>query len=57
MMYKEGDTRVIEKFLLIPLTIDHEMRWFARVKIKQVYSEAFNYDDIGSFWEDVAWVD
>jgi hypothetical protein len=30
-----NETRIIEKFLLFPKTINHELRWLEHVKIKQ----------------------
>jgi hypothetical protein len=32
-----GDTRIIKKFLILPLCINHEVRWFEWVEIKQWY--------------------
>lgn len=34
---KEGDKRIILKFLLLPLCIDNEYRWLEKVKIEQKY--------------------
>lgn len=39
---KDGDTRTINKFLWMPLTIDGETRWFERV----VYVEHFRHENI-----------
>ena len=34
---KPGDTRVVKKFLLLPLTVDGETRWLEWAWVKQVY--------------------
>jgi len=53
--------RVIEKFLLFPKIIDHELRWMEHVKIEQRVCEI----DIGGSmewgkykyaWRDWAWI-
>jgi hypothetical protein len=37
---KDGDERVITKFLIFPLTLNDERRWLEKVEINQVYVKA-----------------
>jgi hypothetical protein len=35
--YKQNDIRVIKRFLIIPTTIEYEVRWLEFAYIKQLY--------------------
>ena len=50
---KEGQERIIDKFLLFPKRIGNEIRWFERAKIKQSLHRVF---DIWWEWRDIQWV-
>jgi hypothetical protein len=55
--HQYGDERVITKFLLLPIIIKNEIRWFKRVKIRQRYeitTDGFSYFNI---WENIEFVD
>ena len=51
-----GDTRIIEKFAIFPITIYNETRWLERVKIEQKitpgYYARLPYPPIGLINED-----
>jgi hypothetical protein len=51
---KPGETRVIKKFLWLPVTLDDETRWLETAEIKQVYVAFY---DGGNLWEDVCFND
>jgi len=56
--YKLGDTKIVEKFLTLPLTIGNEKRWLetCRYKVRcwRIYREG-NYTKYG--WAPVEWID
>lgn len=41
--HREGDKKIVKKFLLLPLTINYETRWLETVTIECRYKEYF-YD-------------
>lgn len=50
---KEGDTRIVKRFLWTPTELQHEVRWLEKARIKQCYTHFMNE----SFdWEDIEWV-
>ncbi len=65
----ENTVRVKEKFLILPLIIDNELRWLEKVKIIQVYTKKTKLhecdpNDIGAGtydifykWVNTAWYD
>ncbi len=44
---KEGDTRVVKYFALLPVEIDDEMRWLESVEIKQKFTAYYHGMDDG----------
>ena len=63
---KNGETRIIEKFLLFPKDLPISMcsssfktKWLQKVKIFQKYIEFFgnNYGDYICDWQDQYWVE
>lgn len=57
LKYLSGDTRIISKFLLLPKSLDGEMRWLERVKIKQVFQFYMDFVVVCEEWEDIKWID
>lgn len=54
---KDGDVRIITKFLLFPRYVDGEYRWLEVVKIEQFY-HGYDYErDVGGFWVDKCWAE
>ena len=49
---KDGDTRIITKFLWFPVTIEGETRWLEMANIKQ----RFYLGDSWSTWYNKTWV-
>ena len=45
---KHGDTRIIKKFLWLPVWIDNEIRWLERAVIEQEYRAYMG-------WENIMW--
>lgn len=39
---RHGDTRIKEKFLVLPLRVNGEIRWLEKVKIRQCYRSYYN---------------
>ncbi len=62
---KVGDTRVVEKFLYTPTTINGETRWWEKAKVKQEYVKDTSTSVSGPLsqlvsmfgWSDKEWVD
>lgn len=57
-IYKDsmiGETRIIEKFLYAPVTIDSQTRWLEHVKIRQICK--YYGEDYGYHWENYEWID
>jgi hypothetical protein len=55
---KEGQERIISKYLYIPKRIANERRWLERVSIKQTLHRMF--DGFGACWwewRDTEWVE
>ncbi len=50
---EKGQTRIIFKFLWLPLKLQGQTRWLEMVAVKQ-WSNPFAYM---TRWEDIAWVD
>lgn len=52
---KDGDTRIIERFLIFPTRIGNEIRWLETIKVRQIakkwYDMSCGASAIG--WEDV----
>jgi hypothetical protein len=55
---KEGDIRIVEKFLLFPRIINKELRWLERAKIKQRYEDEPWPDSraVAQMWVNKEWV-
>lgn len=56
---KDGDERIVMRFLLFPKCIDGKWRWMRKVEIKQRYETVY-WDDImgvelGSGWVNKSW--
>ena len=41
---KEYETRIVERFLLLPVTLNGEKRWLEKAKIEQRYIYTYTYD-------------
>ena len=41
---KEYETRIVERFLLFPVTLNDEKRWLEKAKIEQRYIYTYTYD-------------
>ena len=41
---KEYETRIVERFLLLPVTLNNEKRWLEKAKIEQRYIYTYTYD-------------
>ena len=41
---KEYETRIVERFLLFPVTLNNEKRWLEKAKIEQRYIYTYTYD-------------
>lgn len=39
---KNGDSRIVEKFLIFPIEIKGEVRWLERAKIMQFYHDYYD---------------
>lgn len=56
---KIGDTKIITKFLWLPLTLDGETRWLERVSIKvklKIYLSELSLEWKGR-WQPIHWID
>ena len=56
---KEGEIRVVSKFLLLPRTFNNEVRWLERVNIVEQY-KIWGYSDFGkpeACWNEIGWRD
>jgi hypothetical protein len=54
---KFGETRIVSRFLLFPLSLGRERRWLERVKIKQMYRN-YRYNIwFTEGWEDYEFID
>ena len=53
-----GDTRIVTRFLVFPKTINNEIRWLEKARIKQEFRKVYD-DGIYEFfdWVNVAFVD
>ncbi len=51
--HRDGDVRVIRRFLLFPRCVNGECRWLCFANIEQIY-DGYNYADDG--WHDVQFV-
>lgn len=51
---EHGATRIVSRFLWLPLTMDHETRWLEWALIRQEYVRANGPEQI-SRWHDEAW--
>ena len=56
---KEGQQRIINKYLFLPKRIGDECRWLEKVSIKQTLYRMFDMTCGTSWWEwrDTEWVD
>jgi len=56
---KEGQDRIISKYLYLPKRIGNERRWLERCKIKQTLRYMFDVTCGATWWEwrDKEWVD
>jgi len=56
---ENGDTRVIDKFAIFPVTVGLERRWLERVKYEQVFNKDYvNYESFDSeCWKNVRFID
>ena len=56
---KEGQQRIISKYLFIPKRIGDECRWLERVSIKQTLYRMFDVTCGACWWEwrDTEWVE
>jgi hypothetical protein len=53
-----GSTRIIKRFLLFPIKINSEKRWFGTYKIFQTYVDTLDiYLQVRTKWRNIAWVD
>jgi len=53
-----GSQRVVEKFLWFPVTIDFQVRWLEKAKIKQICIQTNKEFSVSGYkWENYAWVD
>jgi hypothetical protein len=54
-----GSTRIITKFLWLPITIDFQTRWLEWANIRQIcksYGKDFP-DDYVYYWDNQEWID
>ena len=54
--YKPGDIRIIKRFLILPKTINGEIRWLEKVKIKQRFEYYIDVVIPLSEWTNIEWV-
>ena len=52
---KEGDTRIMERFLLFPKLLDDEWRWLENAQIDQEYKVMGLGSDWRLRWVDLGW--
>lgn len=54
-----GSSRIIRKFLFLPLRIKREVRWLEFAHIKQIRMDAwFGSSRVHpAYWEDVEWIE
>ena len=58
---KEYETRIVERFLLLPVTLNNEKRWLETARIEQKYIYTYTYDNgfanpIGN-WVNIKFID
>jgi len=51
--YREGDTRIVKRFLIFPVSIHGETRWCETVYVKQRYEEGYDCN----YWKWLEWID
>jgi len=54
---KEGDTRIISWFAILPVTIGLDFRWLERVTVKQIFRQRWYKSCNVLDWCDVAFCD
>jgi hypothetical protein len=54
-----GSTRIITKFLWLPVTIDFQIRWLEWANIKQMCRRTVGGEvsDDGYYWQNIEWID
>lgn len=52
--HRDGDKKIVKKFLLLPFTINYETRWLETVIIEYCYIE---YLSGGSIWRPIRFLD
>ena len=58
---KEYESRIVERFLLLPVTLNNEKRWLETAKIEQRYIYTYTYDcgcaNAEGMWIDYRFID
>jgi hypothetical protein len=54
---KNGDVRIVEKFLFLPKTINGETRWLEKAKFRQRFEFYYDALYVWEEWNDMNWVD
>jgi len=54
---KNGDVRIVEKFLLLPKTINGETRWLEKTKFRQRFEFYYDALYVWEAWRDMNWAD
>ena len=53
MYYKDGNIRILTKFLLFPMTINNEFRWLELASFEQKLCLDYGGD---WYWENIKWI-
>lgn len=55
---KPGQTRIVRRFLWLPLNLQGETRWLERAEWVERFKRFFRYDDgVYGIWKPVRWND
>ena len=58
IIIKDGETRIVNRFLWFPVLIKREIRWLEYAAIKQKFHDDYGLDgEDCSHWENMAFID
>jgi len=52
-----GSERIVNDFLIIPMKLDGEWRWWERTSWVEKYKQGNYYMDCSDYWSPIRWVE
>ena len=52
--HRIGDERIIKKFLLVPKTINNELRWLEKAEYKEIFLTISGFPQ--GYWTEYEWI-